>query len=203
MRVSLPDRPGSLGAVASAMGTVGADIHAVEIIERSDDYVIDDFMLAVPDGTLHDSLVSACTRLDGVEVLWLSRYPESWGLESDIELLNRMTEEPAEAAEILTDAAPVVFHCHWAVLANRDTLQPVFATAMAPDLVDDVLTEFGPLTKVHDVHRPEGWLPQWSESVCLVAPVRRHRVVILGRQGGPRWLNSEIARLRFLAGMIP
>ena len=32
MRVTLPDRPGSLGAVATAMGGVGADINAVEIV---------------------------------------------------------------------------------------------------------------------------------------------------------------------------
>ena len=32
MRVTLPDRPGSLGSVATAMGGVGGDINAVEIV---------------------------------------------------------------------------------------------------------------------------------------------------------------------------
>ena len=48
IRVSIPDRPGSLGAVASAMGTVGADIHAVEIVGREMGRVIDDFLVKLP-----------------------------------------------------------------------------------------------------------------------------------------------------------
>jgi len=41
MRVSLPDRPGSLGLVASAVGSVGGDINAVEIVEKGDGVVVD------------------------------------------------------------------------------------------------------------------------------------------------------------------
>ncbi|HZA74624.1 MAG TPA: amino acid-binding protein, partial [Propionibacteriaceae bacterium] len=44
MRVTLPDRPGSLGAVATAMGGVGADINAVEIVEKGAGIVVDDFV---------------------------------------------------------------------------------------------------------------------------------------------------------------
>jgi hypothetical protein len=32
MRITLPDRPGSLGSDATAKGSVGADIHDVEIV---------------------------------------------------------------------------------------------------------------------------------------------------------------------------
>ena len=35
LRVVLPDRPGTLGAVATALGEVGADILAMDVIERS------------------------------------------------------------------------------------------------------------------------------------------------------------------------
>ncbi|HEV2930725.1 MAG TPA: ACT domain-containing protein, partial [Propionibacteriaceae bacterium] len=48
MRVSLPDRPGSLGSVATAMGGVGADINAVEIVEKGDGTVVDDFIVDLP-----------------------------------------------------------------------------------------------------------------------------------------------------------
>ena len=37
LRITLPDRPGSLGSVATAMGGVGADINAVEIVEKRSD----------------------------------------------------------------------------------------------------------------------------------------------------------------------
>ena len=72
MRVVLPDRPGSLGAVATAMGTISADINAVEIVEKYEGYAVDDFMLELPAGVAPDALITACTSVPGVEVVWLS-----------------------------------------------------------------------------------------------------------------------------------
>src|SRR5438132_340112 len=34
IRVQIPDRPGSLGAVATALGKIGADILSVDVVER-------------------------------------------------------------------------------------------------------------------------------------------------------------------------
>ncbi|MCW2770497.1 MAG: amino acid-binding protein, partial [Aeromicrobium sp.] len=34
LRVELPDVPGSLGTLATALGGAGADIEAIEIVER-------------------------------------------------------------------------------------------------------------------------------------------------------------------------
>ena len=116
IRIQLPDTPGSLGSVATAMGTANADISAIEIVEKGPDYVIDDFILTLPPTTMPDTLVSACGMLDGVHVLWLSRYPENWSIESDIAALNRMSEDPEHSAEILCGAVPVVFHTQWAAL---------------------------------------------------------------------------------------
>ena len=66
MRVALPDRPGSLGAVASALGTVKADIVAVEIVEKYEGYAIDDFMLSLPSHGRPDALITACAGLPDV-----------------------------------------------------------------------------------------------------------------------------------------
>src|SRR5680860_290929 len=40
LRVELPDVPGSLGVLATALGDAGADIEAIEIIEHRDDGMI-------------------------------------------------------------------------------------------------------------------------------------------------------------------
>ncbi|MDU4678741.1 MAG: ACT domain-containing protein, partial [Cutibacterium granulosum] len=45
LRIQVPDVPGALGKVATTMGTVDADISAVEIVEKGDGYAIDDFIL--------------------------------------------------------------------------------------------------------------------------------------------------------------
>ncbi|MDN5805244.1 MAG: amino acid-binding protein, partial [Microlunatus sp.] len=60
MRVALPDRPGSLGAVATAIGSVGGDINAVEIVEKGNGVVIDDFIFGLPPNQLPETIVVAC-----------------------------------------------------------------------------------------------------------------------------------------------
>src|SRR6478736_10014294 len=134
MRVALPDRPGSLGAVASAMGSVGGDINAVEIVEKGDGVVVDDFIVDLPPGRLPETIITACHRLEGVRVEWISRYPEGGGLQSDLEALERMTADPASAAETLVTLCPVVFRSHWAALINSagNTALPAYATTLAP-----------------------------------------------------------------------
>lgn len=202
LRVRLPDRPGSLGEVATAMGAVGADISAIEIVERGEGYAIDDVMLALPPEVLPDTLVSACNGVPGVRVLWVSRYQANWGIESDIATLNRMADDPDHAAEILTEEAPVVFHCHWAVLVRRSgPLEVVAATGLAPDLDAAGLAAFGQLDTVRAAELPAEWQAGWGETTIAMAPLRAGRTIVIGRQGGPEFLASELTRLRHLAAL--
>lgn len=201
MRVLLPDRPGSLGAVATAMGTVAADINAVEIVEKYEGFAVDDFMLELPTGIAPDALVTACASVPGVEVLWLSHYPEAWGLQADVDVLNAMTEDPERAEEILTVEAPQVFRVTWAVLVDRVAGQVLAQTDLAPDLDAAGIAALGDLTAVRDAELPEGWLPGWGESAIAVAPFRSDASIVLARRGGPEFLKSELARLRHLAAL--
>ena len=59
LRVLLPDRPGMLGAVATALGAAGADILGVDVVERAAGVAVDDLIVELPPGKLADSLVSA------------------------------------------------------------------------------------------------------------------------------------------------
>lgn len=201
LRLALPDRPGSLGAVATAMGTVGADINAVEIVEKYEGYAVDDFMVEVPTGVLADSLVSVCTSIEGVEVLWLSHYPEQWGLQGDVDVLNHMTEYPERAEEILTLESPEVFRVTWAVLVDREKHEVLVKTDLAPDLDETGIAALGPLDEVRDDELPNGWLPGWTDTLIAVAPFRSSASVVLARRGGPEFLPSELARLRHLAAL--
>lgn len=204
MRVRLPDRPGSLGAVASAMGTVGGDIHAVEIVEKGTDYAVDDFIVDLPNDKLPETVVTACHDLPGVRVEWISRYPEGGGLQSDLEALERMTADPSNAAEILVTLCPVVFRSQWAILADisGDTAQVQFKTPLAPDLDDVTLQRFGPYDVAHRIDLEPDWIPGWADSTAVVTPLTRDRVIAIGRLGGPRFLDSEIARLHHLAALV-
>lgn len=202
IRVSLPDRPGTLGLVASALGTAGADIHSVEIVGRDRGRVVDDFMVRLPVGMMPDTAVSACTTLDDVEVLWCSRYPAGAALSSDIEVLESMLGDPEQASEILTEAAPAVFHCHWAVLIDTDERVVRHATPLAPDLDAEALDKLEPLTEAHTDDLPPNWVPQWMETLVGIVPLAQHRAIVIGRHGGPAFLEAEMARLRYLVTLI-
>src|SRR5688572_24269076 len=100
LRVSLPDVPGSLGRVASAIGQAGGDISAIEVVEKlADGAAVDDVLLELGPGVMPDSIVSACNAIDGVEVLWISRYAAAGNLFLDLEVVEELTAHPAEATD--------------------------------------------------------------------------------------------------------
>ena len=204
MRVTLPDRPGSLGSVATAMGGVGGDINAVEIVEKGDGVVVDDFIVDLPPNQLPETIVTACQNLPGVRVEWISRYPEGGGLQSDLEALERMTADPAHAAETLVSLCPVVFRSHWATLlqVESDQATPIYSTTLAPDLTTEVAATFGPFDATHRLDLDSGWSPGWGDTTLVVTPLTQDRVIAIGRLGGPSFLDSEIARLHHLAALV-
>ena len=112
LRVVLPDIPGSLGRLATAIGEAGGDIEAIEIVEKGHDgFAVDDVLLETH--TMPDSIVSACNQLDGVRVVWISRYAAGGNLFLDLEAVEAMTVDPAKAIERLVDSLPAVFLVDW------------------------------------------------------------------------------------------
>ena len=201
LRLMLPDRPGSLGSVATAMGAVDADIAAVSVVEKRDGEAVDDFMLELPADTPPDALVTACVQLPGVEVLWLSNYPESWGLQADVDVLAEMTADPAHAPAILTKAAPEVFHASWAALVEQAGPRVLASSELAPDFDEDAMRALGPLGTPGSRELRDGWLHGWPASLIAIAPLAGGRSLVIARHGGPDFLDSEIARMRHLAAL--
>jgi ACT domain-containing protein len=68
LQISLPDRPGSLGLLASAIGSAGADIRELVVLKSEDGTGYDDITVAVP-GTNSDDLVEILNSIGGVKVL--------------------------------------------------------------------------------------------------------------------------------------
>lgn len=199
LRVELPDVPGSLGAVASALGTAGADINAIEIVERTGTNAVDDVLLDLPPDVMPDSLVSACHRLEGVRVLWVSRYDAGASLRLDLEAVETMSAEPKHAVERLVAMVPQTFRCDWslAICPRPDGgAELLAASGTAPDL-PVVATQW--LQDVaHPVRLPDH--ADWSDTVLAAAPLG-DGVVVLGRSGGPEVLDSELARFGHLCGL--
>lgn len=71
LRISLPDRPGSLGAVASAIGFAGGDIRSLVVLKSEDGRGVDDITVAVP-GSDPQDLLNVLGDIGGVEVIQIS-----------------------------------------------------------------------------------------------------------------------------------
>ena len=68
VQIALPDRPGSLGAVASAIGFAGGDIRGLVVLRSEDGRGIDDITVAIP-GSDPTDLLNVLNAIGGVEVL--------------------------------------------------------------------------------------------------------------------------------------
>lgn len=68
LQIALPDRPGSLGAVASAIGFAGGDIRGLVVLRSEAGRGIDDITIAVP-GSDPTDLLDVLNAIGGVEVL--------------------------------------------------------------------------------------------------------------------------------------
>jgi hypothetical protein len=189
LRVELPDVPGSLGRVATAIGEAGGDIEAIEIVEkRHDGTAVDDVLLETTPGAMPDSIVSACNAIDGVNVVWISRYAAGGNLFLDLEAVEELTANPAEALDRLIDLLPITFRADWAARIH-DTSGVVHATAAAPSGL-----EFRSIGRAAHLETDD-------DNVHCGARLNKHEIVVLGRRGGPEFLDSELARLGHLVAL--
>jgi hypothetical protein len=204
LRVELPDVPGSLGRVAAAIGEAGGDIEAIEIVQKNPETrsAVDDVLLETAPGVMPDSIVSACTRLDGVQVLWISRYGAGGNLFLDLEAVESMTATPHSSLDELVDLLPITFRADWGIRVRRTDAGAaiVHRTSAAPDVVEGEVDWF-PMSRPTRVDVPEGWT-HWTSTILAAAPLGdKDELVLFGRRGGPEVLDSELARLGHLAAL--
>lgn len=201
LRVELPDVPGSLGSLASAVGATGANIEAIEIVEhRSDGFAVDDVFVQPPPGLMPDSIVSACTALDGVTVQWISRYTAGENITRDLEVVEAMTEKPAEAVRRLVSLVPEAFRVDWAMVVTEGeagSAQVVERSSAAPDAVHEAIKCTSESRTGERVLLPE----PYQDILIAVCPLNGEQMLVISRSGGPEILDSEIARLSHLAAL--
>lgn len=189
LRVELPDVPGSLGRVATAIGMAGGDIEAIEIVEKRDGVAVDDVLLEIAPGTMPDSIISACNALDDVEVLWISRYAAGGNLVLDLEAVEELTADPEVALDRLIDLLPATFRADWgARVSKSDGVR--YATHAAPDDLEWIQIERAAHLETDD-----------ENAVLIGARLNKTECVFIGRRGGPEFLDSEVARLGHLVGL--
>jgi hypothetical protein len=202
LRVVLPDRPGMLGAVATAIGEAGGDIVSLDVVERGPEGAVDDLLVQLPAGGLADVLITSAQSVPGVIVESLRPYLGADDLHRDLELVDELAAAPAEALQLLVDLAPGVFRAGWALLIGPDGLEA--ASAGSPEL-SGIALPWMPLVTARRMDIKEDWVPERWDTLgteLVAAPVGSPgRVILVGRPGGPRFRASEVLRLAHLSGI--
>ncbi|MGA9873265.1 MAG: ACT domain-containing protein [Rhodococcus sp. (in: high G+C Gram-positive bacteria)] len=207
LRVELPDRPGSLGSLAVALGSVGADILSLDVIERGDGYAVDDLVVDVPPGALPDTLITAAEKLHDVRVDSIRPYTGVLDTHRELELIDRVAAAKDDRLQVLVDGDPRVLRVGWSVVVAPGPHggYRVVGSSGAPETRAENMP-WMPLTHPASLDGDADWVPQvWRDmdTKIAAAPLGSTGIVLmLGRPGGPDFRPSEIARLGYLAGIV-
>lgn len=209
LRVQLQDRPGSLGSLALALGSVGADILSLDVVERGPGYAVDDLVVDLAPGAMPDMLITAAERLEGVRVDTIK--PHSGLLEAhrELELVDHISAAHGRAArlQVLADEAPRVLRVSWCTVVHHTdgVLERIVGSASAPE-TRATEAPWMPIAHAEVLDAEEGWVPQvWRDmdTALAAAPLGApDTAIVLGRTGGPGFRPSEVARLGYLAGIV-
>ena len=134
IRLWLPDRPGTLGRVAAAIGSVGADVTGIEILERGAGMAIDEVTIDVPDTTSVDDVVVALARVDGVAVEDVRRLDDE-RLDHGVMGLSVLADfiESSGDVDVLVAGLRRLLEADWVAVVDRGRSAVIVASGEVPD----------------------------------------------------------------------
>ena len=205
LRALLPDRPGALGALATAIGSVGGDIASVEVVDREPAGAVDDFVVRI-DPALLPQMLAAASEVAGVRVETVRTYEGPIDLGHELDLVDTLTEAPALALALVARVGAQAFKASWAVVleATARGVTSQHGTPGAPRLLWSSLPWL-PLIGAVVLGSDDPWVPSsWigAGTSLAAAPIGSPNVaLLLGRAGGPAFRPAEVQRMGHLARM--
>lgn len=207
IRVLLPDSPGTLGAVATALGTVGADILSVDVVERGTGVAVDDLVVELPSGRLPDALITAAESVEGVEVDAVRPYAGVLDTHRELELVEEIAAQPKSGLDILAEGVPRIVRAGWAMIvehAETGAIRLASSSAAPETPITDL--PWLPLERATVLDGEEAWIPEtWKELGTELAATplgKPGKALLVARPGGPAFRAAEVARLAHLAGIV-
>jgi hypothetical protein len=204
MRVSLPDRPGSLGQLATELGRLPADIVSLRVIDRDSFQAVDEICVE-GEGLSPERLRAAAQRVPSVMVETIRRIARIPEPLSALALADRLSRGNGDPRHTLVEGLPDALSASWALALTVEgggaQLGAASADAPNPGLIE---TPFLPLTRARRL--PVGdWAPtNWRmhRYELAAAPLATAlEFVILGRWAGMIFRPSELRQLELLTDM--
>jgi hypothetical protein len=220
LRIQLRDEPGTLAAVTTALGALGVDLVALEVVSRDGAFAVDDLCLESPVGPSH--VRRALAAVPGVVVEAVRGVERFRDVDAAVSLAaalvagDRGEPSPAERAHwggrrgggavrsplgILLAGLPAALWVTWAaaVRTEGDGLRVIGAAGGVPDLEEapgDWLPLAGPRPlDLDELLPPEALEPARRGGVTAAAAPWGGGAVVLARAGGPRFRAGELHAL--------
>lgn len=207
IRVQLPDTPGTLGAVATALGVIGADILSVDVVERGGGLAIDDLVIELPSGRLPDALITAAESVPGVEVDAVRPYAGVLDSHRELELVEEIAAQPASGLSLLVEGVPRIVRAGWSIVVEHtdEGVQRLASSCASPEApITDL--PWLPLERATVLDAEEPWVPQTLQELgteLAATPLGKPgKALLVGRPGGPMFRAAEVARLAHFAGIV-
>lgn len=207
LRVTVPDRPGSLGGLAVALGSVDANIVSLDVVETFEGAAIDDLVVDVPAGALPDTLITAAESLDGVSVVSLRPFDGRVGAHQELQLIDAVSTSGSAALDVLVSGLPGVLGVSWSLVVGEEGGRIVLVARgdSAPGDTS-VLPSLGPFEgRAAELDpRTPGLPDSWTvmDTALATAPLGGARTLVVGRIGGPDFRPAELARYGYFAGIV-
>lgn len=202
LRISCPDRPGALGAVATALGRAGTNIVSLDVVERAAGLAIDDLVVV---GWGAGPVVDAVESVPGVVVELVHAVAPATDPVSPLDVAARLVGAAGDMYRELMGGVPDAFAAGWCAVVHARSPQPrvLAQSAAAPSLVG-ARTPWLPLETARRLDAGP-WVPdRWSldprSASFVVAPLVDDSAALLAaRPRGPRFREREVADLANLA----
>jgi hypothetical protein len=206
IRVQVPDRPGMLGAIATALGHAGVDILGLDVVERLSQVAVDDLTVDLPAGRPPDVLITAIESIPGVHVESVRPHVGKLDTHRELELIEEITGDPAHGLQLFAEGIPRIFRAGWALVAMQEGRRAfrVAESQASPETRAGYLPWL-PLDRPIVLDPTVHWVPEpWLEldTELAAAPFYRDKALVVGRPGGPAFRPSELARLAHLGGIV-
>jgi hypothetical protein len=210
LRISLPDRPGTLGSVATAFGQGGANILTLDVVDNDAGVAVDDMVIEAPEG-MQLALRLANQVVPGLVVEELRPLEAFQDLMSPLELVAALVETRESVLDLFVERLPEALRSDWCVVlsAGPGEVTVVASSIGAPSLAG-VGSSWLPIDRAQRLPLAS-WMPaSWREGPAArdgqgkfelaAAPVfDPGTAALIGRRNGPQYRNSELVEFGLLA----
>lgn len=205
LRITIPDRPGTLGSVATAFGKGGANILTLDVVDNQSGVAVDDLLVEAPEG-MQRALQIATQLVPGLVVEEVRPVEAFQDLMSPLELAAALSEaqQPRCVLDTLVERLPEALRSDWCVVLSAGEPEvAVIASSLGAPSLAGVQSTWMPIDGARRLP-PASWMPSsWTAGPAArdglgkfelaAAPVfDASTVALIGRRRGPQYRNSEL-----------